>query len=131
MRVGRKCIEQHERIIVGRRFLSVWRRVQYNHKAYSPSIDRVDDLRFLTLGLVGEAGELANKVKKQWGDSVDFTDEMRLKVADLLSYTMMVAATLDMTPADLIAAVAHKQQVFVEKMKAKAAREDGDARTSI
>jgi hypothetical protein len=74
----------------------IWEQARENHERYSATGDPEQDLRFLTLGLVGEA--------------------------DVLAYTMMVAQRLDMTPADLIATVSDKQAVFVAKMEALRAR---------
>lgn len=104
---------------------SIWEQAQQNHAAYSATGDTEDDLRFFTLGLVGEAGELANFVKKRWRDGDGHDDDMRKECADVLAYLMMLAHALGMTPAELVAMVAHKQQVFVEKMKARRRAERG------
>ena len=100
---------------------SVWRQARNNHYSYSALGSHDEDLRFLTLGLVGEAGELANLVKKEWRDGPDDLRriEMRLELADVMAYVMMVATALNMSPQDLLDAVAKKQQVFVTKMEAK------------
>lgn len=105
---------------------SIWEQARENHEAYSATGEAEQDLRFLTLGLVGEAGELANFVKKRWRDGGALNDatgdylreECRKEVADVLAYTMMVAQRLGMTPSDLIETVAEKQKVFVAKMAA-------------
>jgi NTP pyrophosphatase (non-canonical NTP hydrolase) len=56
-----------------------------------------ESLRFLTLALCGEAGELANLIKKDWrGDQGG--EERRAKIVDELTdvanYTFMIAARL-------------------------------------
>ena len=105
----------------------IWEQARSNHERYSATGDAESDLRFLTLGLCGEAGELANFVKKRWRDGTALDratgllhlDECRKECADVLAYTMMVAQRLGMSPADLIDTVAEKQAVFVAKMEAR------------
>lgn len=95
----------------------IWAQAQANHAAFSATGSKEQDIRFLTLGLVGEAGELANLVKKRWRDSVAHDDDLRKECADVLAYLMMLAGALGMTPDDLVETVAYKQRVFVEKMR--------------
>ncbi len=49
------------------------------------------DERFLTLALCGEAGELANMIKKRWRDGVDLADEIREEIADIRVYLELIA----------------------------------------
>ena len=105
----------------------VWAQAQRNHAAYSATGSVEDDIRFFALGLTGEAGEVANFVKKRWRDGDGHDEALRKECADVLAYTMMLAAALGMTPADLVAMVAHKQQVFIEKMKARDAQRANEA----
>lgn len=49
------------------------------------------DERFLTLGLCGEVGELANMIKKRWRDGVDLTEEIRDEIADVRIYLELLA----------------------------------------
>ena len=100
----------------------VWRQAREKHVNHSATGCQEQDIRFLALALAGEAGELANFVKKRWRDGEGHDEDLRLECADVLAYTMILADALGMTPADLIAAVAHKQGVFVEKMAALATR---------
>lgn len=97
----------------------IWAQAQRNHAAYSATGDTEHDIRFFTLGLVGEAGEVANFVKKRWRDGDGHDDDLRKECADVLAYLMMLANALGMTPASLIEMVAYKQQVFVKKMEAR------------
>ncbi len=106
----------------------VWKQAQENHARYSQTGSAEDDLLFFALGLAGEAGELANFVKKQWRDGDDHRDALRLECADVLAYTMMCADVLGMTPADLIEMVAYKQRVFIQKMEARSLPEQEDGR---
>jgi NTP pyrophosphatase (non-canonical NTP hydrolase) len=55
-----------------------------------PSYSRVDE-RFLALALCGEAGELANLIKKRWRDGVDLTEEVRDEIADVRIYLELLA----------------------------------------
>ncbi len=53
------------------------------------------ELEYLTLGLVGEAGELANKVKKILrGDKVLNKEDMASELSDCLWYTARLADAL-------------------------------------
>lgn len=55
-------------------------------------------LRFLTLALCGEAGELANYVKKEWrGDDIVpavFAKSVEKELADIGNYVFMLAEAL-------------------------------------
>lgn len=46
---------------------------------------------FLALALCGEAGELANMIKKRWRDGVDLTPEIREEIADVRVYLELIA----------------------------------------
>lgn len=97
----------------------IWHQAEHNHRLYSATGSTEEDLRFLTLGLVGEAGELANFVKKRWRDKEPHLEACRKECADVLAYTMMVAQVLGMAAADLISVAEKKQHAFVTKMKAR------------
>lgn len=49
------------------------------------------DERFLALALCGEAGELANMIKKRWRDGADLTEEIRDEIADIRIYLELLA----------------------------------------
>jgi NTP pyrophosphatase (non-canonical NTP hydrolase) len=49
------------------------------------------DERFLALALCGEAGELANMIKKRWRDQADFSEEIRDEIADIRVYLELLA----------------------------------------
>mgnify|MGYP001583608687 CR=1 FL=1 len=49
------------------------------------------DERFLALALCGEAGELANMIKKRWRDGVDLSEEIRDEIADIRVYLELLA----------------------------------------
>jgi MazG-like nucleotide pyrophosphohydrolase family protein len=68
---------------------------------------------YYTLGLIGEAGEVANKVKKSQRGIGDVThDEMRSELADVFSYLLLLAGELQI---DLVRAWAEKQKVCEER----------------
>ena len=104
----------------------VWLQARENHAKHSATGSLEDDIRFMALGLTGEAGELANFVKKRWRDGEGHDQAIRYEVADVCAYAFMLADLMGMSPADLIATIAEKQQVFLAKMalKAIAAQED-------
>lgn len=118
-------------------FHSIWAQAQDNHNRYSATESNEQDIRFFSLGLSGETGEaleaailcnvhsgkIANLVKKRQRDGQAHNAELRAECADVLAYTMMLAAAIGMSPDDLLAEVARKQQVFVEKMKALGAQD--------
>jgi NTP pyrophosphatase (non-canonical NTP hydrolase) len=111
-----------DRSRLGEALLSVWKQAEENHREHSDTGDQENDIRFLTLGLTGEAGEVANFVKKRWRDGDGHDEAIRLEIADVCAYAFMLASTMGMSPADLIGTIAHKQAVFVAKMNAKALR---------
>ncbi len=49
------------------------------------------DERFLALALCGEAGELANFIKKRWRDGASFDEEIRDEIADIRVYLELLA----------------------------------------
>ncbi len=97
---------------------AVWDQAKRNHATYSATSDVEQDIRFLTLGLTGEAGEVANFVKKRWRDGDEHTDAIQKEIADVCAYAFMLADTVGMTPASLLATIALKQRTFIEKMEA-------------
>lgn len=104
---------------LGEAMRSVWDQAQENHGQWSNMGDLESDIRFLSLGLTGEAGELANFVKKRWRDGDDHTDDIRKEIADVCAYAFMLASTMGMSPRELLAVMAEKQRVFIDKMKAR------------
>jgi NTP pyrophosphatase (non-canonical NTP hydrolase) len=84
---------------------------EYQDRAASTAIypSRGNNLAYVTLGLVGEAGEIANKVKKIWRDHGGvITSEMRYDIAcelgDVLWYISQCCSELDYKLEDIAAA---------------------------
>jgi NTP pyrophosphatase (non-canonical NTP hydrolase) len=50
-----------------------------------------EDERFLALALCGEAGELANLIKKRWRDQAYLVDEIKDEIADIRIYLELIA----------------------------------------
>ncbi len=54
-----------------------------------------EDLRFLTLALAGEVGELCNFIKKGWcGDGKDSSNEIKNELADIRVYLHLITTLL-------------------------------------
>lgn len=84
--------------------------------AYSNS-----DERFLALALCGEAGELANMVKKRWRDSADLSEEIKDEIADIRVYLELLAKCFGIEGEKLDQRVEQKLAKVVEKHKARLA----------
>jgi NTP pyrophosphatase (non-canonical NTP hydrolase) len=78
-----------------------------------------EDERFLALALCGEAGELANMIKKRWRDDADLTEEIRDELADVRVYLELLAACFDIDGVRLDERVQQKLVKVVEKHKMK------------
>lgn len=61
----------------------------------------MERLRFLALACAGEAGEIANEVKKEWrGDKVESNTKLEGEIADTANYISMLAAHLQFDVKD-------------------------------
>lgn len=70
-----------------------------NYFAETKGWDKNERIRFLSLAICGEAGELANFVKKDWrGTAVlDLRQHVRMEIADIAIYLHELARNLDTT----------------------------------
>lgn len=85
-----------------------------------PSYSSQDE-RFLALALCGEAGELANMIKKRWRDNVDLSDDIRDEIADLRVYLELLAKCFGIEGDKLDERVKEKLVKVAEKHKARLA----------
>ena len=83
-----------------------------------PAYSNTDE-RFLALGLCGEAGELANMIKKRWRDGADLTEEIRDEIADIRVYLELIAKCFGIEGDKLDARVKSKLAKVIEKHKIK------------
>lgn len=77
----------------------------------------VEELMYLSLGLVGEAGEVANKVKKLFRDidNPEKRTELGKELGDVMWYMARLAGTLDMNLEELL----QQNQDKLESRKAR------------
>jgi NTP pyrophosphatase (non-canonical NTP hydrolase) len=79
------------------------------------------DERFLALALCGEAGELANMIKKRWRDGVGLEEEIRDEIADVRVYLELLAKCFGIQSEKLDERVQQKlQKVIVKHCKTNA-----------
>lgn len=83
-----------------------------------PAYSNTDE-RFLALALCGEAGELANMIKKRWRDNADLSEEVRDEIADIRVYLELLAKCFGIEGEKLDARVVAKLKKVVEKHKAR------------
>lgn len=77
----------------------------------------VEELMYLALGLVGEAGEVANKVKKLFrdGDNQDLRVELAKELGDVMWYMGRLSSVLDVDLTETLA----KNVAKLESRKAR------------
>ncbi len=74
-----------------------------------------DNERFLALALCGEAGELANMIKKRWRDGADLTEEVKDEIADIRIYLELIAKCFGIHGDKLNERVESKLRKVMEK----------------
>ena len=79
-----------------------------------------EDERFLALALCGEAGELANIIKKRWRDGVDLSEEAKDEIADCRVYLELLAKCFGIEGEKLDQQVERKLIKVIEKHGLKA-----------
>ena len=96
-------LEQEANNWMKERYVSNITATEYQNKAAETAIfPKQKDLEYLTLGLVGESGEIANKAKKLLRDGAD-REEFHAKlnaigheIGDVMWYCAMLAKEVDM-----------------------------------
>lgn len=83
-----------------------------------PAYSNTDE-RFLALAICGEAGELANYIKKRWRDGADLKEEIRDEIADIRVYLELLAKCFGIEGEKLDHRVEQKLLKVVEKHKAR------------
>lgn len=78
-----------------------------------------EDERFLALALCGEAGELANIIKKRWRDGADLSEEACDEIADCRVYLELIAKCFNIEGPKLDERVKQKLLKVAEKHKAR------------
>lgn len=73
------------------------------------------DERFLALAICGEAGELANMIKKRWRDGADLKEEIKDEIADIRVYLELIAKCFDIEGDKLNERVKDKLQRVAKK----------------
>lgn len=78
-----------------------------------------EDERFLALALCGEAGELANMIKKRWRDGADLSEEIKDELADIRVYLELLANQFGIEGPKLDERVQQKLQKVVARLELK------------
>jgi len=78
-----------------------------------------EDERFLALALCGEAGELANNIKKRWRDGANLHKEVCDEIADCRMYLELLAKCFGIEGEKLDKQVEQKLLKVVKKHKAR------------
>jgi len=96
--------------------MKIFQRIMEQHHEGHATL--VDDTRYVSLAICGEAGELANKVKKQWAgyQPVDSLDIQR-ELADTVNYCLHMTIALGMTFEQLDELCVEKYEAFLKKVE--------------
>lgn len=75
------------------------------------------DKRFLALAICGEAGELANFIKKEWRDNSDHSEAIKDEIADIRLYLELLAQVYGIEGEKLDQQVISKMKRKLESMQ--------------
>lgn len=75
---------------------------QYQQQAYTTATETSRNIYYMTMGLAGEAGEIANKVKKVMRDAraID-REDLAKEIGDVLWYVAGLCTVLDLDLDDV------------------------------
>lgn len=115
-------LEQEAKQFMERRGMSTITATEYQQKASETAIfPKNKALEYITLGLTGEAGEIANKVKKLIRDGADEETleqkkiEIGYELGDVLWYCAMLAREVDIN-------LGHIMEKNIEKLHSRKER---------
>lgn len=115
-------LEQEAKQFMERRGMSTITATEYQQKASETAIfPKEKALEYITLGLTGEAGEIANKVKKLIRDGADKETfeqkkiEIGYELGDVLWYCAMLAREVDIN-------LGHIMEKNIEKLHSRKER---------
>jgi len=115
-------LEQEAKQFMERRGMSTITATEYQQKASETAIfPKEKALEYITLGLTGEAGEIANKVKKLIRDGADEETleqkkiEIGYELGDVLWYCAMLAREVDIN-------LGHIMEKNIEKLHSRKER---------
>jgi NTP pyrophosphatase (non-canonical NTP hydrolase) len=115
-------LEQQAKDFMERRGMSTITATEYQQKASETAIfPKEKALEYITLGLTGEAGEIANKVKKLIRDGADEETleqkkiEIGYELGDVLWYCAMLAREVDIN-------LGHIMEKNIEKLHSRKER---------
>jgi NTP pyrophosphatase (non-canonical NTP hydrolase) len=115
-------LEQEAKQFMERRGMSTITATEYQQKASETAIfPKQKALEYITLGLTGEAGEIANKVKKLIRDGADEETleqkkiEIGYELGDVLWYCAMLAREVDIN-------LGHIMEKNIEKLHSRKER---------
>ena len=94
------------------------RELYTDHARTVGTFGQEEDIRFCALALAGEAGEVANVVKKEWRDRKDLEGRRLEESADVLVYLLLLCNMSGWTFERLLEEAHKKHQQFMEKWDA-------------
>lgn len=101
---------------------------EYQAKAYATALPKAKTLAYMILGIAGEAGEVAGKMKKYIRGDKDYEklrEELKAEIGDVLWYAAGAAQQLNLSLEDI--AKANIEKLHDRQLRGKL-QGDGDKR---
>jgi len=97
--------------------MNIFEKIADQHSGERKSL--VDNPAYVSLAICGEAGELANLIKKQWAgyQKVD-NGAIKKELADVVNYCLHMTLALGMTFEELDNICVEKHHAFMKKLAA-------------